>query len=272
MTVEEACKTSGLPKNEAELLLAHILQKNRTWIIAHEDHVLDEQSLKLARDAFADRKRGMPIAHRTGSREFYGRTFAVNASTLIPRQSTEELIDLTLDVLQGKATDEVRSADTEIVVASRLFGDIADVQTIVDIGTGSGCIAITLALETKLRIIGTDVSPQALMVAKENAIKLGASVKFLEGSALEPIMGLREPFLIVSNPPYIPEGTLLTDEVQNFEPNNALFGGSDGCAILRVIAEEARNHPYCRGLIVECREEQPDLCFPTDAERSTLTS
>ena len=262
MTYQQACERSGIPKSEAEILLADLAKKDRAWLIAHGTDAIPA-NIQAAFQKSADRRKsGEPVAYITGHQEFFGREFIVNRSVLVPRPSTEALIELTLDVLAGKVSDDVRSADTEIIVFAKLFADPKDVQVIVDIGTGSGCIAVTLAKETDRKIIATDLSRNALDMAKRNAKTLGAHVEFREGKDVEPVQNLTVPFIVVSNPPYIPDNTELMKDVSDFEPKGALFGGHDGADILRRICAQAARHPLCRGIIIECREEQRDLCFP----------
>ena len=130
---------------------------------------------------------------------------------------------------------------------------------IVDIGTGSGCMAITLALELPhARIIATDISPEALDIARRNAAKhgVGERIDFRLGSLLDPIGHLDQPFVIISNPPYIPDSEKLMPDVEEYEPHEALFAGPDGLDVIRPMIEQARSHPWCTGVIAECREDQ----------------
>ena len=262
MTYQQACERSGIPKSEAEILLADLLGSDRAWLIAHGTDEMPENIGRLLISRVMRRTSGEPVAYITGHQEFFGRTFIVDKNVLIPRPSTEALIELALDVLAGKVTDDVRDADTEIIVFAKLFADPKDVRIIVDVGTGSGCIAVTLAMETDRKIIATDLSRDALDIAKKNAKKFGAAVEFREGKDLEPVKDIENPFLVVSNPPYIPDNTELTKDVIDFEPCAALFGGRDGADVLREIVEQAKAHPMCRGVILECGAEQRELCFP----------
>lgn len=263
MTCKEACESSGILKSEAEILLADVLGKDRTWLISHEDESLPENIQREVFKRFERRKRGEPVAYIRGTQEFFGRTFIVDKSVLIPRPSTETLIALALDILAGKTDDLVRDADTEIVAFAQFFGETSDVKTLVDIGSGSGCIAVTLAKETPLNVIATDISPEALDVARRNAEKLQARVEFRLGKDLNPVADLSVPFFIVTNPPYIPDDAKLSRDVRDYEPATALFGGNDGADIVRRIAMQAQRHPFCRGIAMECRTEHRELCFPT---------
>lgn len=203
------------PRLTAEVLLAHAIGCQRSWLFAHSDEELKELWWIHYGRYLHQRLEGMPTQYITGTQEFFGRDFRVAPDVLIPRPETEHLIEAAL----------THPADT-----------------ILDIGTGSGCIAVTLALETKARVFATDISRVALNIAKQNSQRLAASVDFLAcdlGSALRN----RSFDLIVSNPPYIAETgrATLQKEVRDHEPSLALFAGADGLAIYaRLIPEAAR--------------------------------
>ncbi len=209
------------------------------------------------------RAAGEPIAYIIGHKEFYGRTFSVRPGVLIPRPCTEALVTTAIELLDGKIVDDVREIDTDIVCAVKTFGDCAGLGTIVDVGTGSGCIALTLACERpNLHCIAIDTSREALDIAAANATKLGVAtrVNFLLGSALEPLGPFNEPFLLVTNPPYVRDPLLLAPDVAMHEPREALFGGGiDGGEILREIVRQARAHPQCKGIVAECLSSQASI-------------
>lgn len=261
MTVRDALRDSGLDPADAQILLAAALGRDRSWILAHEGDDIDaDAAARFA--AFAERRRtGEPVAYILGEKEFYGRMFRVTRSTLIPRPATELLCEQVLRSLNGETIERIREIDTDIVAWSEQK-NMPDVRTAIDVGTGSGCIAITLACERPdLRIIATDISEEALAVARENAVRHGVAdrIAFRQGSGLDPLADLTEPFLLVSNPPYIPAGTPLERDVEAFEPASALFAGGRGTDVLCPLVDAARSHPFCRGFIVECRVEQTDL-------------
>ena len=263
MTVAEALRKSGLDTADTEILLADLFEKDRTWLLAHPEAELDATQQQQWTARVTRRAQGEPVALITGWKEFYGRRFAVNPSTLIPRPATEGLVSLALEILERKTIRaEQREIDAEIVAAAAIWKPLDAVKTIVDIGTGSGCIAITLALELPtMHLIATDSSNEALTVAQANAQRLGVSgrIQFLEGNLLEPLQDLVEPFVIVSNPPYIPQATVLERDVADYEPHTALFGGPDGADVIRALIKQAKVHPQCCGLIVECRKEQAKI-------------
>lgn len=199
------------------------------------------------------------MAYVIGRKDFYGRSFHVTRSTLIPRPATEELVRSALDLLSGKKTDAVRDIDTQIVAWSSVSPNVRNVRLAVDVGTGSGCIAVTLACERPdLRVIATDISGEALIIARQNAIAHGVAdrITFKQGAGLQAAGTMTEPFLLVSNPPYIPQNISLDREVVDFEPSSALFAGEKGTDVLHPLIKEAMHHPLCKGFVVECREEQ----------------
>ena len=163
-----------------------------------------------------------PVAYITGVREFYGREFMVTRAVLIPRPETEGVI--------------------EAIPPGLLTAHGSGTPVVLDIGTGSGCLAITLALEhPAARVIATDVSHEALTVARENAQRLGADrVEFAEASLVP--AGLPPLDLIVTNPPYVPERDResLSPDVRDFEPALALFAGEDGLGVIRTLLPQAR--------------------------------
>ena len=203
------------PRLTAEVLLAHAIGCPRSWLYAHSNEELKEVWWIHYGRYLHQRLAGMPTQYITGAQEFFGRDFRVTPDVLIPRPETEHLIETALK---------------------------HRVATILDIGTGSGAIAITLALETKDPVFATDISPAALSVAKQNSQRLEAQVNLIRcdlGSALRG----RSFDLIVSNPPYVPETDrpTLQSEVRDHEPALALFAGADGLAVYaRLIPEAAR--------------------------------
>jgi release factor glutamine methyltransferase len=203
------------PRLTAEVLLMHATGHDRAWLYAHAtDELIELWWIHYGR-YLHQRMQGRPTQHITGRQEFYGRAFRVTPDVLIPRPETEHLIEAAL------ARADAASA-------------------ILDIGTGSGAIAITLALEAHARVVATDISLAALGVAQQNARALGGRVDFvacdlgaaLAGSSFD---------LVVSNPPYVAERdrTTLRPEVRDHEPALALYGGDDGLAVYRRLIPEA---------------------------------
>jgi release factor glutamine methyltransferase len=216
MTVAEVLGASGLPALDARALLAHVLQAPRERLIAVPEASVPEPA-RAAFAAFARRRAaGEPLAYLLGEREFYSRNFRVTEAVLIPRPETELLVERALAELQG-----------------------LEAPRVLDLGTGSGCIAVTLALECpRAEVHATDASAAALEVAKANAALLGPRVEFHCGdwySALPD--GLRFA-VIVSNPPYVAAGDPHLGAL-TFEPRLALTDRSDGLACLRRIVAGA---------------------------------
>ena len=201
------------PRLTAEVLLAHALQRDRAWLYAHSSDELSEVGWIHYGRYLHERRGGKPTQYITKRQEFYGREFRVAPAVLIPRPETEHVVEAALAV-------------------------IAPGMTVVDVGCGSGAIAVTLALETKARVIATDISEAALRVAAENASRLGAQVEFIAADLLDPI---RHADVIVCNPPYVPstDRTVLQREVREFEPHVALFGGPTGLEIYRRLIADA---------------------------------
>ena len=250
----------------AELLLLHVTRRDRTWLYAHHEELLALETIELYFSLLHRRAAGEPTQHLTGKQEFWGLEFEVTPDVLIPRPETEHLIEVALDRL---AVRELRSARDP-----KLTGDGL---TIVDIGTGSGCIAIALAKELPAaKIYATDISPAALKVAQRNATRLGFSnrITFQESNLLSafsdvgaryivPVLGAHsshnfsssEPRLfdlIISNPPYVgrKESTTLPIEVRDHEPASALFGGEEGYELYADLITQAANHLKPGGILV----------------------
>ncbi|TCP57713.1 release factor glutamine methyltransferase [Tumebacillus sp. BK434] len=206
------------PQFNAELLLQHVLRIDRTRMLVRFQEPFPQAEREAFDRLLARRGAGVPLQHLTGEQEFYGRPFYVSGDVLIPRPETELLIER---VLQEQGA--------------------FDAPVIVDIGTGSGAIALTLALEwPAAQVFAVDISPAALQMARRNAERLGVAdrVEFLQGDLVQPLAarGLR-PQIVVSNPPYIPTADCeqLDVEVRDHEPRLALDGGADGLYPYRVI-------------------------------------
>jgi release factor glutamine methyltransferase len=238
-------KESAIPQRETAMLLERILHMSRASIAAHSERFIDAQQEHLARAWIQRRVAGEPMAYILGEREFYGVKLIVTPDVLIPRPETETLVEQALARLSRQyAPNSAR---------------------VLDLGTGSGAIAISLAEQRPaLDIVATDISVKALAVAKENARRLGVQISFIESdwfSALE-----NERFdLIVSNPPYVAHGDPhLTQGDLRFEPIGALTDNAPdqrGLACIRHIIEDAPKHLNGEGwLLFEHGYDQADAC------------
>ena len=239
----------------AELLLLHVTRRDHTWLYAHPEEILDPQTIESYFSLLRRRAAGEPTQHLTGKQEFWGLEFEVTPDVLIPRPETEHLIEVALDRL---AVRELRSGRDPKLTGEGL--------TIVDIGTGSGCIAIALAKELPAaKIYATDISPAALKVAQRNATRLGFPdrITFLETNLLaafssssnqSPVTNHQSLLfdLIISNPPYVgrKESTTLPIEVRDHEPDSALYGGEEGYELYGLLVPEAARHLKPSGLFV----------------------
>lgn len=233
----------GLEKREARLearvLAAHAWQVDRAWLIAHDTDRLTEGPTAEFEALLTRRLAGEPVAYLVGAREFYGRPFQVSPEVLIPRPDTELLVELALTYIP-----------------------LPQPVGVLDLGTGSGCIAITLALERPLaRVTAVDHSAAALGIAQGNAGILNARVEFLTSHWFDALAGRRFD-LIVSNPPYIAAADphLARGDVR-FEPLTALAAGADGLDDLRRLASAAGPHLKPGGtLLLEHGYDQGTAC------------
>ncbi|MDU0287053.1 peptide chain release factor N(5)-glutamine methyltransferase [Staphylococcus pseudintermedius] len=214
---EQQMVEKGYEPNAIQWFMMDTLQWSRTSLILNEMTPMAESTLKQLNDGLSQLLTGMPVQYVVGQSEFYGRQFKVNSDVLIPRPETEEVVHYFL---------------TQLAAA----------KVVADIGVGSGAIAITLKAERpELRVIATDISFQALAVARENAQRLQRDITFLQGNALQPLIdqGVRLDGLI-SNPPYIGEHerTLMDNSVIQYEPHVALFAAQEGYQVYAAILRD----------------------------------
>ena len=238
-TIGSLLHECGLPRSEAELLLGSILGRERVWLLAHAEEAIDSSGARAARALFARRRAGEPVSYVTGSREFYGLALRVTQEVLIPRPETELLVELALERLSPDEPGRV-----------------------LELGTGSGAIAIALASERPgLAIVATDVSAAALSLARRNARDHGAGIDFVLSDWFD-ALGPGQFDLIVSNPPYVAaEDAHLGRGDLRFEPRLALVGGDDGLACIRAIAARAQNRLRRGGsLLMEHGYDQGHRC------------
>lgn len=221
---------------DAEVLLSHIIKKDRVWLITHRDDVLDNKHQRDFAAVIQRRTRREPLQHIIGNQEFWGLEFKVSPDVLIPRPETEFIIEAALAIVQDRNTP----------------------VSIIDLCTGSGCIAVSLAKElTAARVIATDASENALAVARENTRRHGVSehIRFLQGDLFEPLeeLDIRGQIdIIVSNPPYVQAGDLptLQPEVRDYEPEMALIAGPEGTEMAKRIIQLAPEYLKKNGALI----------------------
>ena len=252
---EQYFKDKGIesPRLDAEVLLAHVLEKQRIYLYVHFDEPLQPAELAAYREMIKQRVLRVPVAQILGEKEFMGLTFKVTADTLVPRPDTEILVQAAVERLkamkgEAKAPEDEALADgEEASSAANRDEAAADVSQeplrIADIGTGSGAICLSVLRYLAGTVADTvDISPAARAVAEENAASLGLAdrVTFHTGDLLQPLVGMTFA-AILSNPPYIPEADIATlaPEVRLKEPHTALSGGRDGLDFYRRLAKEA---------------------------------
>jgi release factor glutamine methyltransferase len=208
---------------DAELIVAQALGIDRVKVIVGGERSLEPAELETIRALFRRRRTSEPVAYLRGVREFYGRPFRVDKRVLVPRPDTEILVQVALERLRGHELS----------------------ARVLDVCTGSGCVAVTLKLESPtMSVDATDLSRDALVVARDNAHRLGAiwNVRFLHGDLFQPLGDPSPRYdLITANPPYIATGEIetLQADIREHEPRMALDGGGDGLDLVRRIVAEA---------------------------------
>lgn len=220
------------PRLDAELLLCNVLGVDRIRLLIDAERPLEKTELVRYRELYQRRRLGEPIAYLLGVREFYGRPFRVDRRVLIPRPDTETLVEVGL------------ARTSHLDLAARVL----------DLCTGSGCVAISLARERPTTcVLGLDISADAIVVARENLVRLGAmNCAFGVSDLFAALKGRGVVFdLITANPPYIPDAEIptLQVDIREFEPNVALSGGEDGLFLVRRIVDEAPTYLANNGVL-----------------------
>jgi len=209
---------------DAEIILAHVLEKNRTYLHAHPEQIISSDSCIIANKLLKKRVKRLPIAYLFGYKEFYGRKFSVNKNTLIPRPESEDIINLLRDF--------------------KIPGRIK----LVDIGTGSGCLGITAKLENpELDVTIADISREALKVAEVNAANLIAKVSIIQSDLLESYND--KPDIIIANLPYVDRSWDRSPET-DYEPILALFANDNGLQLVKTLLVQASNSLNQGGQII----------------------
>jgi release factor glutamine methyltransferase len=204
----------------AEVLMFHVLGCDRAYLFGHPERELTRGEQSRYEEFVSRRAGGEPLQYLTGHQEFWRADFLVSPAVLIPRPETEHIIEVVLDLVQRFA------------LGPRL--------KVVDVGTGSGAIAVTVARELpKAEVHAVDLSPDALEVARTNAERLGAHVQFMVSDVLADVVRDGSYDLVVSNPPYIGLNEQVQDVVKGYEPHMALFAGDDGLDVIRRMVPQA---------------------------------
>jgi len=249
VTVQEALQSAAdylakrrlrSPRQDADLLVASVLKRDRTFLYTHPEHQLSTAQKHLLQQWLIKRGEHFPLQYLRGKQEFYGREFSVRPGVFIPRPETELVLEAALGLLRESPEEHLRA---------------------IDVGTGSGCIGITLACEEpRVVVTATDVSPIALQVAHQNAKKHRCldRLEFREGQTLNPVKDRPGYYhLVVSNPPYVShqERNRVDASVDKHEPHEAVYAAESGQAIYKQLFSEARKVLRDQGkLVVELGE------------------
>lgn len=198
--------------------------KDQTWLITHDTQELTDEQLKNIEYKIAQRRAGVPLAYILGYKDFYGRRFLVDNRVLVPRPETETLVDLVAELAP---------------------------KSILEIGTGSGCLAVTLALELpRAEVVAVDISEDALVLAKENADGLGAKVDFIRSNLLGAVQMVAD--VIVANLPYVDEAWEWVDKrALKYEPELALYAEDDGLALIKKLVSQITERECAKFLVLE---------------------
>ena len=223
---------------DSELILAHILRRSREWLLAHDATALTQPQQQQARQLLLQRTQRQPIAYLTGRRDFYGHSFLVNEQVLVPRPESEVILAILDELMQAN-----------------------HLRTVLDVGTGSGCLAISVKLaHSNLTVSACDISESALLVARRNAARLlpsGQQIKFYQSDLLSDLPVDNRFDLIVANLPYLSPGENGLSPELAYEPAIALYADDDGLSLIKQLITTAPAHLTSHGyLLLEMNTKQ----------------
>jgi release factor glutamine methyltransferase len=244
MNIKQALQYASkkIDRNDAEILLAHAINKSRAFIIAHSEYKLNPSQKRKFKKHIKKRKENSPVAYIIGYKEFYNLDFKLNNYTLVPRPETELITDETIKKIKERRID-----------------------LLLDIGTGSGCIPISILknIDNQIKTIATDISKKTLKVAKQNAKKHNVNIDFRQGNLLEPIKKEvleAKNIIITANLPYITEEQFNSEPSIKKEPKQALIAENEGLKYYKKLIEQLTN--------IDIEEKNITLIFEIDPSQS----
>jgi release factor glutamine methyltransferase len=256
LTQEFAAAGIETPRLDALVLMEHAINKDRSWLLAHPEYILHSNIPRNIRMLGSRRSAREPLAYIVSHKEFYGLGFLVTPDVLIPRPETESLVEYAV-------THAPRQSQGEV--------------SVLELGTGSGCIAVSLAKHRPdLRVTATDVSPAALKIARQNAHRHKVSINFVESNLFAAFANYRMSAsgfqVILANLPYVPDAARLEPEL-DYEPRKALYGGSDGLDSYRTFLVELKDYLFPGGFgLIEASPTQFLALKTIAAQKNYMTS
>lgn len=246
LTIKQILTDTKIDQLDAQLLLAHVIKKSREFVIANSDHLITRSLYHQITKLFTQRAQGIPLAYLTGHKEFFGLDFVVNKAVLIPRPETEILVEYVINKIRNQKTENRN-------------------LKLVDVGTGSGCIPISIAktmdqwINGSIQFYATDISKKALKTAKQNAKEYGIKIKFFQGNLLDPIINNSTidqwhngSIIITANLPYLTEEQFKNEPSIQHEPKQALVAKKDGLALYEQLLKQIKQIVTCYVVCVTC--------------------
>lgn len=282
MTIEKWLKLAKkqIAALDAELIVLYGLKQalplgaDRSFLFLHPEMAISQENWRKLDKMLERRAAGEPLAYILGFREFFGRNFVVNSAVLIPRPETESLVEMALELIRGAESDRGAREPWEGGLSEERLKKAENGRKwrILEVGTGSGCIAVTLALEleTEVEVVATDISPAALTVARENAANLGAKVRFLRSDLfkeVEKTENVADFDILLANLPYVDsEWEWISQKSLDFEPQEALYAAGKGLALYDGLFEQLAQFGVPRHLIIEADPCQHEILIEKAAK------